>query len=159
MYLINLRSKKIFLFKKKEKCLYSNLYSQPATLQTKRSLLQMLLIRVCISLTVMALYTPNSVIYGIWVFWYNWLWWKQLSAIYNEGLVKVWNTEAKCVRRISLNGVVFIVEVYLSENQILTVVRGVVRLYSLYYLHSMSINISICLERWWIYGEENKRQT
>lgn len=57
-------------------------------------------------------------------------------ASYNKDLVKVYNTNAMCVRRISLGGVLCTRSLsVLSENQILIATPDMVRLYNLEYVH------------------------
>lgn len=57
-------------------------------------------------------------------------------ASYNKDLVKVYNTNTMCVRRISLGGVLCTRSLsVLSENQILIATPDVVRLYNLEYVH------------------------
>lgn len=58
-------------------------------------------------------------------------------AGYYKDLVKVYNTEATCVRKISLGGVLCTRNLsVLSENQILIATPNMVRLYNLEYMHA-----------------------
>lgn len=58
-------------------------------------------------------------------------------ASYNKDLVKVYNTNGMCVRRISLSGVLCTRSLsVLSENQILIATSDMVRLYNLEYMHA-----------------------
>lgn len=58
-------------------------------------------------------------------------------ASYNKDLIKVYNTNATCVRRISLGGVLCTRSLsVLSKNQILIATPDMVRLYNLEYMHA-----------------------